>query len=186
MQIIDYWSWKNILSLDEIKKINSFIENNYEWKEDAETWATGDNGERKKYTDTKLITWGKVKHLLQDIEDKSIWTATKEFGYNVYPFNNLDQMFHNTYALNEKYDWHVDSSRSNQYDVKLSMIINMSEEPYEGGQFHLFIGGDKVCTELDSPGSAILFKSFLNHKVSPVTKGVRKSLAIFLDGPKFT
>ena len=36
-----------------------------------------------------------------------------------------------------------------------------------------------------NPGSAILFKSYLHHKVTPVTKGERKSLTYFMEGPAF-
>ena len=39
--------------------------------------------------------------------------------------------------------------------------------------------------DYDKPGSMIMFKSHMNHKVSPVTSGERISLAGFLKGPKF-
>ena len=39
--------------------------------------------------------------------------------------------------------------------------------------------------DFDKPGSAIMFKSHLNHRVLPVTSGTRKSLTMFIFGPKF-
>ena len=34
-------------------------------------------------------------------------------------------------------------------------------------------------------GRAVLFPSFLCHRVKPVTKGIRKSLVVWVVGPKF-
>jgi predicted 2-oxoglutarate/Fe(II)-dependent dioxygenase YbiX len=39
--------------------------------------------------------------------------------------------------------------------------------------------------ELNNSGNTIMFKSAINHKVTPVTKGERRTLAIFLYGPAF-
>ena len=35
------------------------------------------------------------------------------------------------------------------------------------------------------PGSMVLFHGFVNHEVTPVTKGIRKTIAIFIGGPKW-
>ena len=183
--MIDYWVWDNLLDINKIKEINSFIENNFNSIEDPKAWGKSHDGKRLKYTDTKIITWEKVKHLLQEVEDKCLWTARKEFGYNVYSLNNLDQIFDNTYKEGGEYGWHIDSSRSNLYDVKLTLLVNTSEDPYEGGQFKIFNNGEYEVKELNKSGNAILMKSNLNHKVASVTKGVRRSIALFFYGPKF-
>ena len=39
--------------------------------------------------------------------------------------------------------------------------------------------------EFNTPGSAIIFPSFINHKVNKITSGRRNTLAIWLSGPKF-
>ena len=36
-----------------------------------------------------------------------------------------------------------------------------------------------------NPGTAIVFPSFINHKVEKITSGSRASLAIWMNGPKF-
>jgi PKHD-type hydroxylase len=75
---------------------------------------------------------------------------------------------------------------SEPYDIKLTAILNISTEAYEGGDFEL------IVTSLDSPvtipkekGKLIIFPSFLFHRVTPVTRGVRKSLVSWIYGPKF-
>ena len=42
-----------------------------------------------------------------------------------------------------------------------------------------------ICNEFNKPGSAIIFPSFINHKVNKITSGKRHTLAIWLSGPKF-
>ena len=39
--------------------------------------------------------------------------------------------------------------------------------------------------ELRKKGSILIFPSFVEHRVTPVTKGVRKSLVGWYEGPKF-
>lgn len=34
-------------------------------------------------------------------------------------------------------------------------------------------------------GTVIIFPSYILHRVTPVTKGVRKSLAVWISGPRF-
>ena len=44
---------------------------------------------------------------------------------------------------------------------------------------------EEEVVELNTPGNVIMFKSFINHKVSPVISGERRTLALFLSGPNF-
>jgi len=39
--------------------------------------------------------------------------------------------------------------------------------------------------EAKKMGSVIAFPSYINHKVSPVTKGLRKSLVAWVSGPRW-
>jgi len=43
---------------------------------------------------------------------------------------------------------------------------------------------NKKVANFKKPGDAILFRSFLNHEVTPVTKGERITLSYFINGPK--
>ena len=64
----------------------------------------------------------------------------------------------------------------------MTFLINLSEEPYEGGDF--IING-QTQDFFREPGTAIMFKSHLRHEVTPVTKGNRISLTYFIHGPRF-
>jgi len=85
------------------------------------------------------------------------------------------------------YDWHIDVGHevfSNRR--KLSMIIQLSKpEDYEGGDVLVYKGGKKPESYSKEQYSAIFFPSFLLHKVTPVTKGNRKSLVLWIGGCPF-
>lgn len=87
------------------------------------------------------------------------------------------------------YHKHIDSfaGRGEMYDRKLSMTIQLSDSnEYEGGDFEF--DDDIVPNNFDKniireKGRVLIFPSFLPHKVTPVTKGVRKSLVTWMEGP---
>lgn len=86
-----------------------------------------------------------------------------------------------------KYDWHIDTFWANprMTDRKLSIVIQLTDpSEYEGGDFEL----DRQYPQPEgfrTKGSVFLFPSFLPHRVTPVTKGVRRSLVSWIEGPKF-
>jgi len=86
------------------------------------------------------------------------------------------------------YDWHVDIGPTFASYRKLSMVIQLSNpEEYEGGDLQLF---DPIASDENFPyksvpkkkGSIIVFPSFLPHRVTPVTGGIRKSLVWWVGG----
>jgi len=70
-------------------------------------------------------------------------------------------------------------------DTKLTVLVNLSTEKYEGGEFQINNGDPKIVKEFTEPGDVLMFQSIILHKVNPVTQGVRKSLTFFLNGPSF-
>jgi hypothetical protein len=182
-----YWYWNNIFNKSEIKKINSFIDKNFDFYEDEKDHATDLNGKSKKTTLVKKIYFKKIKHFLNDFKNIVMHESNINFGYSLFGLNDLDQCNLNIYSSENlgKYEWHTDESKNLIFDIKLTLLINLSQKEYEGGQFYIFNTNEIEVKELNTPGSAIIFPSFLNHKVMPITKGERRTLALFLLGPKF-
>ena len=186
---LSYWFWKSFFNINEVKKINNFIEKNFEDFEDIKNGATDSQGSYKKKSIVKLITLNKLKKIqkINDLISSAHNANNKNFGYILYNPNNSDTFLHNTYSSKDlsKYDYHIDVSESMCFDVKFTLLINLSTEKYEGGDFYIFENDEYKVNELSNPGDVIMFKSYLNHRVSPVTKGTRKSLTYFINGPKF-
>jgi len=181
----DYWYAKNFYNKKQIKDLTSFIEKNYDNVEEKEKTAIDKEGNSKKNTNTLAITWQKVKHLTGHLEASVNAYNEKNFGYILFPFNDLMKALLNIYDSKQKgeYGWHIDSSRSDIQDSKLTILVNLSET-YEGGELQFFQGSPYTVKEF-TPGTLLLFKSYINHRVTPVTKGVRKTLTLFCNGPKF-
>jgi PKHD-type hydroxylase len=117
--------------------------------------------------------------------------SSNEMFYG-FTLNGYDHFQYTTYdsEKNGNYDWHMDTlmgESSNQYEVrKLSMTLLLNDD-FEGGEFQLNLGNQNTPITLPAKkGRALLFPSFMCHTVTPVIKGIRKSLVVWCLGPKFT
>ena len=74
-----------------------------------------------------------------------------------------------------------------KYHRKLSAVVQLSDpDSYTGGELEIYnIDSECPADMFKNQGSVILFPSFTTHAVLPVTRGVRNSLAIWVDGPKW-
>ena len=70
--------------------------------------------------------------------------------------------------------------------ISVSAILN---DDYEGGELMFrFLDGDSNLAEVAiTPrlGDLVVFPSYLDHKVAPVTKGIRYSVVAWFGGPPF-
>ena len=84
------------------------------------------------------------------------------------------------------YDWHIDIGKGHPLDGrKLSMVVQLSDpSEYDGGDLLLKISKNENVAP-KAKGTVIVFPSYMMHKVTPVTRGCRKSLAVWLAGPPF-
>jgi PKHD-type hydroxylase len=183
-----YWYFPNVLNLKEIKKLNKFINTNYDKEEDKKLKAVDNNNNLKKFLTTYLIKYTKIKPFIKNIVDRCYRINRENFGYDLFKISEeLDMCNYNIYSdnLNDRYDWHIDCSSAPYSDIKLTILINLSEKEFEGGDFYLQQTNDCIVNELRNIGSAIMFISHTRHRVTPVTKGIRKNLALFLQGPSF-
>ena len=101
------------------------------------------------------------------------------FGYDTYWDFHIDTLNYNTYEKNGEYGWHIDANESCEYDLKLTCLLNLSEEPYEGGDFYTI--NQKEKHEFTS-GMGLVFNSMVAHKITPVTKGERITLTYWALG----
>jgi PKHD-type hydroxylase len=110
------------------------------------------------------------------------------FGFNI---DCLTDIQFTTYkgSDNAKYDWHCDTFWGNptSYDRKISVVVQLTDsEEYEGGDFQFVPEWEQPAnSDLRRKGTVICFPSFIHHRVTPVTQGVRKSLVAWVEGPKF-
>jgi len=182
-----YWYWNDVTNIDQNKEIVKFIDDNFDDFEPENWGAKDEKGSKKKSSIVKWIYYGKIKNYLEPILDLAIQSNYENFGYDLYNMTNGRRILLNTYSseFKSKYDWHIDTSSGEQFvDTKLTILLNVSTENYTGGEFEIFNNNIVSVPELSKPGNMIMFRSYLHHRVLPVKTGERKTLAIFLLGPK--
>lgn len=85
----------------------------------------------------------------------------------------------------DHYDWHVDKGAPGLAPRKLSLVLQLSDpSEYEGGELEVW-AGQSPETVVKGRGLVAAFPSFTLHRVSPVTKGVRRTLVAWLAGERF-
>lgn len=123
--------------------------------------------------------------LFQRIND--VIQNVNEQNYNM-DLVSYEQIQYTEYGVGDKYNYHQDTFFGEKYNSeqlgtrKLSLTILLNDD-FEGGEFQFYVGSD-VSVEMKK-GQYIAFPSYLVHRVTPVTKGIRKSLVIWVIGPKF-
>ena len=135
------------------------------------------------------VRTSKIKWL--DPTPETRWIYQKLGNYiaeandNVWNFNwegHTDEIQYTEYYSSEKgkYDWHVDVGNGSMSMRKISAVLLLNDD-YEGGDLQI----KHVGEELDkTKGNLFIFPSYLMHRVTTVTKGVRKSLVIWAGGPE--
>ena len=124
-------------------------------------------------------------------ENKELERAIRERLRNNQSFKSFcipKKLHHNLISRTEAgggYGTHVDNAfmKTGRADISYTICLS-SENDYKGGDLFLFRDKD-VKVENFGPGSAVVFPSFISHKVEKIISGSRATLAIWMNGPKF-
>ena len=80
----------------------------------------------------------------------------------------------------------IDWNANNAYDRKLSIVVQLSDpDEYSGGDLSFSEVENPIKDDLRKRGTIIVFPSYLEHEVSPVTEGKRYSLVSWVWGPRW-
>jgi|TARA_R110002012_G_scaffold160918_1_gene322940 PKHD-type hydroxylase len=157
----------------------------------AQTAAVG--GGEKGNIDTKTrishISWIPFNNpeavpMYKALEETMWMTNKRHFGFENMELNEYAQ--YTEYPEGGFYNWHMDldTNMSKEPPVrKISMTLILSaEDEFEGGGLEIQKPGNIIKPK---QGHAVFFASFINHRVIPVTRGVRKSLVVWFGGEPF-
>lgn len=111
------------------------------------------------------------------------------FNFNINQLNYI-QLAEYDSNRNDHYARHMDVFWMNKDPIfhrKLTCVVQLSDpNTYEGCDFKLWgVEQEPVPEEIRKQGTAIFIPSFVEHQAMPITKGIRYSLAAWIDGPKF-
>lgn len=153
-----------------------------------------DVNEDVRVSNTKFYMYDPENEILLNIFNKFnyIIDAINERCFNM-DLNGYDAVQYTEYdsAENGKYDFHMDTvigyeKPADMFQTrKLSVVLLLNDE-FEGGDFQFNKGLESKPETVEmKKGRLLLFPSFMIHRVTPVTKGIRKSLVTWVEGPKF-
>ena len=144
----------------------------------------GGTDTKKRVTTISWIPFQEMVGMYRDL-DKFIQSANlNHFGFEDVRVTENAQF--TEYPVGGFYDWHMDSDVNMTHEppvrkISMTLLLNDPSE-FEGG--HLELGAPGKFGELKQ-GHAICFASFINHRVQPVTRGVRQSLVVWFGGKPF-
>tara|TARA_R110000851_G_scaffold53311_4_gene126455 strand:+ start:353 stop:958 length:606 start_codon:yes stop_codon:yes gene_type:complete len=120
--------------------------------------------------------YNRVGKLIEEANDQlykfDLTGMREDFQYTIYPKDA------------GHYDWHMDIGGPGiMTQRKLSITIELTEHgvDYEGGLLQANLGNGLMDLP-QGAGTAVLFPSFFVHRVTPVTKGERKSIVLWVGG----
>lgn len=127
--------------------------------------------------------WGWLYEKLMNMAVEANNTLWK---FNLYSV--IDQIQYTEYYASEggHYTWHQDFGPGNPSLRKVSITVQLSgPDEYEGGDLEYWQGGDNIVKSPKDRGVVFIFPSYMMHRVTPVTKGTRRSFVLWVGGEHY-
>lgn len=179
-------TWENGFSEEELNLIEEYCS-----KLALDKATLADKSKDVDYADTRIsdTAWIDLNEETGWFYDKLAFIArqlnSQFYRFDLYGF--MESMQYTVYDgdVQAHYEWHIDSGGNTDYPRKLSMVLQLSDpKDYEGGEL-LLLNSKDADVSPKAKGLVTAFPSFRLHKVTPVTKGVRKSIVVWITGPAF-
>ena len=127
----------------------------------------------------------RTQWLFERVEQTVLDLNARFYKYDLYGL--VEDLQYTVYHGDEggHYSWHVDIGPTNLQPRKISLTLQLSEPSgYEGGEL-ILQAGEGPSQAQKMRGTLVAFPSYVMHRVTPVTAGIRKSLVAWVAGPKF-
>lgn len=171
--------WSGALSAEQCDEIIEICEKHPVQR--ATTFSSDNNPSR--ISKVRWVEDQMIGGMLWDYVQK----ANQVFGIDVEPYTDIQYTeYHGSeegkYDNHHDIDWGTDKGR----DRKISITVQLSDPAdYQGGYFNFTECESPLISDITPRGSILVFPSYLVHSVSPVTKGLRRSLVSWFEGPKW-
>lgn len=182
------WAWmEDVFNLEEIGKLCKYAEG---LEKVQGVTGYGDlPEENQKEIRSSEVAWitsnPDTAWIYTKLAEKIMTANERYFRLNLWGF--VDGLQYTTYdsAKRGHYDYHMDLNGIDQYQRKLTAVLQLSKpSSYEGGELKIQGRSEDILPK--TQGHLLLFPSYVRHKVCPVTSGVRRSLVMWASGFDFT
>ena len=182
--------WDGIFSDQEVDKIVEYC--NAQERIEGQVSEKGLVDDHTRKSKVSFIRRKDDSYWIFDKINNAIDAVNDQF-YN-FDLNGYSAIQYSEYHGDEggKYDFHMDTflgKEGKNFEMRklsLVMMLNTPGVDFQGGEFQINKGQEKKAENIEMiKGRMIFFPSFLIHRVAPVTQGIRRSLVIWVTGPKF-
>jgi len=182
-EFADYSWFTKLFSEEEVTAIRHLW--NAELANEAEVNLAGKEHSRDDLRKSQLM-WikpGANDWIYDKLAQACIQTNSTKYKFDILGFQTELQLAN--YEGNGFFEWHMDFGSGDISNRKLSITVQLSDpSEYEGGELQFMIN-QHIITAPKEKGTAIIFPSFALHRVTPVTKGARKSIVGWIGGPPY-
>jgi len=178
----DFCWFDRFLSADDIARVLEIAAH-----VEPERAAVGENRDLKETIRTSVVRWiypdtnnawlfDRIGGLVKGCNDV-------RYGFDLWAMTEGLQIAE--YGPGNFFEWHKDHAKGRQSTRKLSITIQLSDpSEYDGGDME-FLAGPEILTAPKAIGTAMVFPAFVMHRVTPVTRGTRRSLVSWISGPPY-
>ena len=144
----------------------------------------GGTDTKKRVTTISWLPFEEMKPMYNNLNNFIQAANLNHFGFGNIQITENAQF--TEYPEGGFYDWHMDCDVNMAHEPpvrKISMTLLLNDPlEFEGGDLEIMSPGKSKKLK---QGHAMIFASFLNHRVTPVIRGVRQSLVVWFGGTPF-
>jgi len=184
-QLHPFVTWADAFSKEELDRICAYCDT-------LPLTTAGVGGDNSPNTDIRRTSVGWINCNPETgwLYDRLAYVArqlnAKFYGFDLYGF--LEDIQYTVYEADDSgfYGWHVDMSEQTPAQRKLSLVLQLSDpDDYDGGDLQTHVNTVNPTVVDKQRGLIAAFPSWALHRVTPVTRGVRKTLVVWTAGPCF-
>jgi PKHD-type hydroxylase len=180
---VDYMWFKGLFDNNEVEKIRALW--NKEFVIDAQVDSGGKNivKDNLRKSEIMFIPPTGNEWIYDKLSIACIQANTNRYKFDITGFQTQLQLAN--YGAQHFFEWHMDFGTGELSNRKLSITVQLSDpDEYEGGELQ-FMVNQNIFTAPKDKGTAIIFPSFALHRVTPITKGSRKSIVGWISGAPY-
>jgi PKHD-type hydroxylase len=177
-----FWFWENAVDSEFCRYVLAGVD----WEREAAAGRVEPGAGKVDLAARKTdVVWRGALHPLGSLLQSFIRSANENAGWN-FDLRAHEAVQVGRYSGEGHYDWHADvfAPDQNNFQRKLTGVLLLNDcAEFEGGK--LEIKSSNSAWSFEKQGCLIVFPSFLEHRVTPVTSGTRYSATSWAVGPAF-
>jgi predicted 2-oxoglutarate/Fe(II)-dependent dioxygenase YbiX len=176
-----YWHFSDAMTPEAAKKLIESLEVQTQG-EDALIGGNGPGELNKKIRDVKKVNLPSYRGIGATMAGMGMSANQQAWKFDVTHSNQTDYL---KYDVDGHYHAHVDTfMKPDEKECRKLTVLMFLNDDFEGGKLFLQNGHEKIYPP-QTPGTCLVFPSFMLHGVEPVTKGIRRSIVTWMVGPWF-